>query len=184
MLKKYDMAWTGKETVMTKSKYLSIHPEWGRETWTVICMAWSFKIQNHDRMQVSCASSFCVEPILVLPEIWFPKGLLTVIGSWHRVLKITGTQSEGFWKWFIEMCLMFWHCPSCGGIKIATFVRLNVSLSSIGEERWELYPLGPTGRRYHWCRWRQTSNRYSIVGYITVHLKMETNPLPSTLYFL
>ena len=89
--------------------------------------------------------------------IWFPKGLLTVNGSWHFILQSTGTQSEGFWHWFIEinkMWLMFWHCPSCGGIKIATFLWLNVSLSSTGEERCELYPLGPTGRSYHWCTLR------------------------------
>jgi len=32
MVKKYDMAWTGKEAVMTESKDLSIHLEWVRET--------------------------------------------------------------------------------------------------------------------------------------------------------
>jgi hypothetical protein len=57
-------------------------------------------------------------------------------------------------------------------------------VSSSGEERWKLYPLGPTGRSYHWCRWRlASSNRHSIVGYTTVHLQMETNPFPHYIVF-
>lgn len=76
---------------------------------------------------------------------------LCIAKYWYTVWRIL---TLVYWNKWNKMWLMFWHCPSCGGIKIATYLWLNVSLSSSVGERWELYPLGPTGRSYHWCTLR------------------------------
>ena len=103
-MKKYNMTWTGKEAVITESVWASIWSEWGRPQ-TVICMAWSFRISPMTVCKYKLCFTFLCWTYFdtTWDMVWFPKGLLIVIVSWHCVLHITGTQSEGFWQWFIEI---------------------------------------------------------------------------------
>jgi hypothetical protein len=83
--------------------------------------------------------------------IWFPKGFLNsdwfmtlcIAKYWYTVWRILTVVYWNKYDWYFDIV------HHVGILKLQHFWD-NMSLSSSREERWELYPLGPTGSCCHW----------------------------------